>query len=179
MSRHARIAVEWTRVLTVLAVVAASLVAELPAAAQDAGPASYTNSRFGYTLVVPAILRAAGEGSDDGRIWTSQDGRARLIASAMGNAAADSLAAYRRHVIAESYADAAITYSPMRDSWFVLSGRKGDLIFYERATFACGGRFIYGWLITYPADQRRTYDPIVEEIARSYRPGRGEDGNCR
>ena len=66
----------------------------------------------------------------------------------------------------------------MRSSWFVLSGTNGDTMFYERITFRCGGKVIYGWQMTYPAAERATYDPIVEAVHRSYRPGNGEGGMC-
>ena len=57
------------------------------------------------------------------------------------------------------------------DAWFVLSGTLDGRIFYERVTFACGGRLIKSWAMLYPATERSIYDRIVEEVARSYRPG--------
>ena len=78
----------------------------------------------------------------------------------------------------QSYANAAFDYTPVRDTWFVLSGSKDGRIFYERITFACGGRYIYGWQLEYPAAAKKVYDRVVEQIHRSYRPGRGEDGRC-
>jgi hypothetical protein len=67
---------------------------------------------------------------------------------------------------------------PVREDWFVLSGRQDDEMFYERIAFACGGRYIYGWQIKYPVSQRRRYDAITESIHKSYKVGRGRDGNC-
>jgi len=38
-------------------------------------------------------------------------------------------------------------------------------------TFTCGGRLINSWAMLQPATERSVYDRIVEEVARSYRPG--------
>ena len=49
-------------------------------------------------------------------------------------------------------------------------------MFYERVTFTCGGRLINSWAMLYPAAERRLYDRIVEQVARSYRAGEGSCG---
>ena len=66
----------------------------------------------------------------------------------------------------------------MRPRWFVLSGVKDDKMFHEHITFVCQGSLIYGWQITYPHEQRHIYDPIVEAIHKSYRPGNRDTGHC-
>jgi hypothetical protein len=78
---------------------------------------------------------------------------------------------YRAFLMKESYAGAEVDYAPVRDGWFVLSGTRDGIIFYERVTFACGGRRINSWAMLYPAAERQVYDRIVEKIARTYRPG--------
>ena len=78
----------------------------------------------------------------------------------------------------ETYAGANFDYTPVRRDWFVVSGTRDDKTFYERITFACDGRLIYGWQMIYPTAQKAFYDRVVETIHRSYRAGKGEDGNC-
>jgi hypothetical protein len=73
--------------------------------------------------------------------------------------------------VAGRYAGATFDYAPQRDSWFVLSGTLGEEMFYERVTISCDRRSIHGWLLTYPVAERSFYDPIVEEIHRSYEYG--------
>ena len=150
------------------------------ATAATEGWSQYKNERFGFQLSYPGGLFVQTEtpNSASGALWTSTDGAARLLATATPNETSETLESYREFVMRETYADAKFDYTPQRDNWFVLSGQKGDTIFYERITFVCQGRFIYGWQVNYPASQRRKYDAIVEAIHRSYKPGRGEGGNC-
>jgi hypothetical protein len=142
--------------------------------------AVYRNERFGFELKYPSAVFAPGEAPDGGQgmVFTSRDGAARLLVSAGQNETGETLRSYRRFVLSKSYPEARIEYAPVRGSWFVLSGTNGDTMFYERITFRCGGKTIYGWQMTYPAAERAIYDPIVEAIHRSYRPGGGEGGNC-
>ncbi|MEQ1612661.1 MAG: hypothetical protein ABL904_07890 [Hyphomicrobiaceae bacterium] len=147
--------------------------------AETQGWATYKNERFGFRLSYPDGLFTpkATPNSDSGAVWTTADG-ARLLATATQNDSAETIESYKEFVMRESYGDAKFDYTPVKGTWFVLSGQKGDTIFYERITFVCQGRYIYGWQANYPASQRRKYDAIVEAIHRSYKPGRGESGDC-
>ena len=142
--------------------------------------ATYRNERFGFQVAYPAAVFEPGEAPEGGQgmRFMSRDGAAQLLVSAGRNDTGETLKSYRRFVLSKSYADARVEYAPVRDSWFVLSGTNGDTIFYERITFRCGGKVIYGWQMTYPAAERQIYDPIVEAVHRSYRPGNGEGGKC-
>lgn len=153
------------------------LLAAQPLVAQSIG---YFNERFGFSLALPGNVFVAGQprNPEAGGLWESRDGKARLIAVASENKARETLHNYRRFLMEEIYKGAEFDYAPLRDSWFVLSGRMDDLMFYERITFVCGGRFIYGWQMHYPVSERQSYDRIVEAIHKSYRAGRGEDGRC-
>lgn len=140
----------------------------------------YRNERFGFQLSYPSAVFEPGEEPEGGQgmVFQSRDGAAQLLVSAGRNATGETLGSYRRFVLSKTYANARIAYAPVRSSWFVLSGTNGDTMFYERITFRCGGKMIYGWQMTYPVAKRETYDPIVEAVHRSYRPGNGEGGTC-
>jgi hypothetical protein len=164
-----------------VAAMSAAAVASLPLAAEPARqPAMYSNVKYGFSLAVPndIFVAAPARNPDAGALWQSRDGRARLLAVAARNEADDSLQTYRRFLLNDLYKGAVLDYAPMRDTWFVLSGRIDDMMFYERITFACDGRYIYGWQLNYPVAERNVYDRIVESVHRSYRAGRGEDGRC-
>ena len=160
--------------------VAASLPLVAEPARQAAQAAMYLNVKYGFSLTVPhdIFVPTATRNPDAGALWESRDGRARLLAVAAENASGDSLQTYRRFLLNDLYKNAVLDYAPVRDTWFVLSGRMDDMMFYERITFACDGRYIYGWQLRYPAAERNVYDRIVEAVHRSYPPGRGEDGRC-
>lgn len=144
--------------------------------AQGEEIATYFNKRFGFTLSYPtASFKPQQPLQEEGRVWVSHDGNARLLAGAIPNGDGMSLAAYRDFLLKESYPGAVIDYAPVRDTWFVLSGTNNGTIFYERVTFTCGGRLINSWAMLYPEAEKGRYDRIVERVARSYRAG---DGNC-
>ncbi len=152
-----------------------------PVAAGPSGlTVQYFNQRFGFSLALPVDVfePSLARSQDEGGLWVSRDGEVRLLAVAGANDAGSTVAAYRQFVIRESYPNATIDYAPVRDSWFVLSGKQEDRMFYERITFACDGRYIYGWQLTYPLSERARYDVLVETIHKSFRAGRGEDGRC-
>ena len=114
--------------------------------------------------------------ADEGRVWASPDGSAKLLAGGLSNDDGLSLREYRDLVLRESYPGAEVDYAPMRDTWFVLSGVHDGTMFYERVTFTCGGRVINSWALLYPQAERRRYDRVVEQVAQSYRAGKGNCG---
>ncbi len=60
----------------------------------------------------------------------------------------------------------------------MLSGERNDETFYERVSFTCGGKLINSWAMLYPTSERKTYDRVVEAVARTYTPGAGRTGFC-
>ena len=168
------------RACALLIIVLGALACESSRAQQGAGTIEYRNPKFGFSLSLPADLFKPGEtrNAEVGSLWISHDGQARLVAGAQANESGETLQAYRRYIMETTYTDASFDYTPSRDNWFVLSGIKDGQMFYERVTFACDGRYIYGWQLMYPVAERRRYDRIVETIHRNYRVGRGVDGAC-
>jgi hypothetical protein len=142
--------------------------------------ASYRNARFGFSVKYPAdIFAFEAEQSDEHvRRFRSRDGRAALRIFGTPNLAGRKLAQYRTALIQERYAKATLHYTPLRDTWFVLSGFSGDDIFYERVTFACDGRSFHGWTLVFPASERSLYDPISVEMHRNYRHSNGAKARC-
>jgi hypothetical protein len=59
---------------------------------------------------------------------------------------------------------------PRGRSWFVISGYRGDDIYYEKVMFSCGGSVVNVLAITYPKSLRSDYDPVVEQMEDSFRP---------
>jgi hypothetical protein len=149
------------------------------------GWSTYKSSSFGFSFAFPDglfKLDTSSPQANGGGIWLTEDRSARLIATSGPNQGRDTIAAYRQTILNESYANARLDYAPMLPNGFVLSGvvagSQGERMFYERVTFVCDGRFIYGWQMMYPAAQRQKFDRIVEAVSRSYKPGRGNNGDC-
>jgi hypothetical protein len=144
------------------------------AAAQDQGDSwrKYTNDRLGFSLVIPSRVLAMEKQSEagDGLVFVSKDGETRLLVGALKNADARTARSYQDYIARQSYANYDITYRRGGDSWFVLSGEGNGKTFYEKVMFSCSGRLISSFAMIYPAEQRRTFDPIVEKIEDSFRP---------
>jgi hypothetical protein len=148
------------------------------ATAQDAGGfATYKNERHGFSLTYPTerflALPVAGE---DSRQFVSKDGKARVQVGTLANFDGKSLGAHREFLLRESYPGADVTYAPVRDTWFVLSGTRNGVAFYQRVNFVCGGRAVNSWVVQFPAAEKATYAPIIDQIHKAYRLG--EDGSC-
>jgi len=138
------------------------------------------NERHGFLIGYPAeVFRPRHQPiTDEGRVFYSYDGRARLMVGAFTNEDGVSLRAYRRFLLEENYAGADIDYAPIRKRWFVISGTLGDEIFYQRVNFTCGGHLINSWAMIYPKTENRFYDRVLEAIAPTYSPGSGRSGKC-
>jgi hypothetical protein len=135
---------------------------------------SYRSPRFGYTLVFPAGIVEPRSESRDGRSmeFASDDGLVRLKVLADPNHGHVLLGDYREAILRE-LPEYNLQYGPMGRSWFVLSGVRGDSIYYQKVHFACGGRVINAFSLTYPARLKRRFDPIVTTIEKSFHPTPG------
>ena len=152
-------------------------LAATAASAQGIDIATYRNPLYGFSISYPTAHFTPQEPlAAEGRVWVSADGSAKLLAGGLPNEGGLSLREYRELVLRESYQGAEVDYAPVRDTWFVLSGVRDGTIFYERVTFTCGGRVINSWALLYPQAERRRYDRVVEQVARSYRAGAGNCG---
>jgi hypothetical protein len=71
-------------------------------------------------------------------LWFRRNG-ANFLVGAWENEQVATPEEFKRWMLthAEGYED--ITHQPRGRSWFVLSGYRGDQIYYEKAIFSCGG----------------------------------------
>ena len=151
------------------------VAAHSAASAAAGGWTPLRNERFGFQLEYPAdILRPhrSSEGGD-GWLFASRDESAKLLVGAFRNAEKHTAASYQDFVARRSYGGFPVTYAPRGRTWFVLSGERDGKIFYEKVMFSCQGGVITSFAMTYPSALRRAYDPVVERIENSFRPGPG------
>jgi curved DNA-binding protein CbpA len=143
---------------------------------RGSGWTTYQDARFSFALKYPADVFAvdAGTESDNVRTFRSIDGEALLRIFATENITGVTLTKYRRSLIEGRYAGVNLDHTPQRRFWFVLSGTRGDTVFYERVDFSCSTKAIHGWQMIYPSSERTLYDLVVDEIQRNYAQfGRG------
>ena len=171
-----------TRSLTRPLLIAGLLIATLAlpvtrSMAQDSGAIStYRSERHGFALSYPTgQFIALPSATEDGRQFVSVDGSARLLVGTLPNFDNKSLRDYRTFVLSESYPGAKVDYAPVRDTWFVVSGTRNGMAFYQRVNFTCGGRSINSWAVVFPESQKAVYEPIIDQMHRDYRLG---NGNC-
>ena len=140
--------------------------------------ATYRNDRFGTTIDYPADRFTSGRPPDnnDGLSFTAPDG-ARFSVWGSLNALEHDLAGLEAFVRENGAKDERITYRAAGKSWFVLSGTRGETIFYKRYLLSHRGEVENGFQIRYPASRAQTYDPIVARMAKSLRAGRGYQVN--
>ena len=101
----------------------------LPLMLQAASPAAAPwTPRAGQDAATGATSLSAGA--------NSRDGNARLLAGALPNADGVNLRDYRSLVLQQSYQGADIDYAPLGATWFVLSGIRDGVMFYERVSDA-------------------------------------------
>ena len=142
--------------------------------------ATISNPRHGFQIAYPGNVFSAtgGKVTEDGQVFVSRDGDAKLIVGAFDNEYQATLEEYRAQLLSENYAGANIDYAPAKGNWFIVSGTRGVMHFYERVSFTCDDRLINSWALLYPASRRDFYDRAVEAIARTYTPGAGQTGQC-
>lgn len=142
---------------------------------------TYKNPRFGTQGIYPADLfkpldppaNGAGQG------FESKDG-ASLVIQGMFNSLDDKSpkALAREYYGADSHPN--VSYESSGKDWFVLSGTRGDTIYYEKVILSCKGDVVNALTIEYPASKKQRYDGLVGRIEKAFKPGRGEDTtpNC-
>lgn len=134
---------------------------------------TYNNERYGFSLEYPrsvfAVERTAQAG--DGQLFVAKNGEARLLVGSLSNEGRFTPASYQAYIARNSYGNYRISYRRRGGSWFALSGKANGRMFYEKAMFSCGGQRISSFALIYPSDQRHVFDPIVERIENSFRPG--------
>jgi hypothetical protein len=127
---------------------------------------TYVNHRFGFSISYPSYLiqgrlpdNGAGTNfnSPDGSLSVSVQGH-YLNGSSLSAMWKEALAAYGN----------SVTYKVKRNNWFVISGVANDFEYY-RKTFVQGGNWC-SFVITYPHNQSKRYDPVVEVISKGFIP---------
>jgi hypothetical protein len=156
---------------------AAAPIASLPdISPQHSDWASYANARFGTWLDYPSDLfseRDPAPINNDGRTFRSRDGRARLSVHASHNVEADTPQRY----LQKYPDDQPSSFRRVTKTFYVLSGRRGDDIYYRRCNFVgLEDGTIHCFEISYPAADKATYDPIVERMGKSLREGQRSGG---
>ena len=149
-------------------------VAMLSPASAEQGYRPYRNWRFGVSADVPSDWKAGPEpDNNDGLAFPSPDGAATITVSGILNAddarAAELIADEQRARDGET-----VTYRKASARQVVISGTRGNMIFYRKAILSCNDQIVNHLLIVYPAAQKQAFDALVSHVAASMRSSPGE-----
>jgi hypothetical protein len=162
------------KITLMVLVLAMAAVLQRGLIAQGVGYANYKNGRYGYELSYPPnLLHPQPESqSGDGRHFTSSDGSARLSCwGAVVHEGENIQTLYQRDLAAHP----GSSYKVLRLDWFVISGETNGRIFYEKAVVREGSYAAF--LFEYSRSAKRTYDPVVSWISKSFKYGGAASSN--
>jgi hypothetical protein len=161
--------------LRALAFSAILLLACQQVSAIEYGWVPYVNERYGFSFSYPAAVFQSKHISEagDGEAFAAIEGDGRLLVGAFENVERHTVQSYRAFVRERSYSGFDVSYAPRGRTWFVLSGESGTQVYYEKVMFSCGGRIINSFALIYPIASKQLFDPIVEGVENTFRPGRG------
>jgi len=132
--------------------------------------ATYANERFFFSIDYPDSLKMQPPpDNDDGRTFLSEDGKVEMRVWGQYNAEEKTLD--ERYTFDLKGFTEKPAYMVLKRDWYVLSGAKGDKIFYEKTLVRRKrvGDTYFTFTIEYPASQKAKYDPVVKRIADSFK----------
>lgn len=162
--------------LLTMPILVAGLFAVAGSFASHAADEAWVNhaiERFGGTIAYPQAVFTAmpRQNDEEDQVFVSADDEARLAVGSWLNEGGFSPEDLKNTLL-RGAREASLTYEPGGKTWFVLSGYEGDDIYYQKIMFSCGGSVVTAFGLTYATASRAYYDPIVERMEDSFRPGR-------
>lgn len=132
-----------------------------------AGPTfkTYHNPRFEYSISYPpkVLIPQPIAANGDGREFLSEDGRTIMLVYGQENVRDETL----REIYQETSESITVSYKTLKKNWFVVSGLKGDKIFYRKTIYR-NDQFLT-FSIEYPNEEKAVMDRITATIAKSFR----------
>lgn len=144
-------------------------------AAGAGGWSTESDPKFGFVFAYPQDLFASVDVDSDRpafHYFASESDEAKFLVGAWDNRSGQTPKEFKRWMLANADGYEDITYQPHGRSWFVVSGYRGNQIYYEKLMFSCGGSIANVLAISYPAARRDPFDRVVERMEDRFRPGR-------
>jgi hypothetical protein len=137
--------------------------------AQAQGPASWAYPSNVFSRQPPAD-------NGDGQSFLTADGRAKLVVFGAANRENFTPSKYRETILREFGGYDQMDYSPTGKTWFVLSGFRGENIYYQKVMFSCGGSVINVLSVTFPRAEKKFYEGLVEVMEDNFKPATSGQG---
>ena len=134
---------------------------------------TYSNARFGFSILYPYELLQIQLPSftGDGRIFVSKDKSTEMRVWGEFNALFRTVPEQYQENLAD-YREKNVTYKVLLKNGFVISGIKDNKIFYQKTLYHRFNEDVdvfYTFTIEYKKSDRKKFDPIVKEIAESFK----------
>ena len=127
---------------------------------------------FGYSFPESLFSSAEGDGKPGLHCFAAKPVDAKFFVGAWDNRDDATPEHFKRWMITNAGGYDEVTYQPRGRSWFVLSGYRGEQIYYEKVMFSCSGHVVNILAIAYPTAERTLFDPIVERMEDTFKPSR-------
>ena len=133
---------------------------------------SYSNARFGYSISYPADYlspQKLEDVSNSGEIFLSKDKSAEMRVWGEYNAQYRTLEQQYQEDL-KNYGE-GVTYKVLLKNGYVISGIKDDKIFYQKTLRRRLKEIdvFYTFTIEYKKSERKKFDTIAQQIAKSFR----------
>jgi hypothetical protein len=127
---------------------------------------------FGFSFAYPETLFASERGDEKPSFYyfASDQSDAKFLVGAWDNRGGATPQHFKRWMMTNAGGYEDVTYQPHGRTWFVLSGYRGEQVYYEKAIFSCDNHVVNVFAISYPEAQRGIFDPVVERMEDSFRP---------
>jgi hypothetical protein len=133
---------------------------------------TYANDRFGTTIEYPSRFKPGRRpDNNDGQGFTAPDGALLAVWGSLNIEERD-IAGLEAWLTENHKADEQITYRASGKNWLVQSGARGKQLFYRRYVLSHRNEIQNAFRLSYPAELKAAYDPIVARMSRSLRAGR-------
>jgi hypothetical protein len=156
--------------LRMVLVLLLALMPSFAAAQED----RYVNSRYGYSIDVPARFRALGESANgDGQVFERREKGQKLTVwgGFVIDSFEDEVRSRQRYATDSGW---TLTYEATTPSWASFSGTNGGRILYQRLISLCDGASYAAFSLEYFSHDAAVMDAAVNELVRSLRG----TGNC-
>lgn len=156
-----------------VAIAAAPPAAQAQSRSGEAGWRPYVDERTGTRVDFPSALFPVDGGATErgnGRVFESDDGRAKFSAYTLENDEGDTPRSYLRKFLKVN--PSTIDYRRVTDRFFAVSGVRDGEVYYSRCNFHGRMHCIY---ISYPERELRAWDGIVTRISLSLRGPRNDN----
>jgi len=128
----------------------------------------YENAGYQYVICYPAdiFVRQPEVANSDSQSFLATD-EATLTLFGRNKAATETIAAMMAEIAGQlADGDATITRDVRTQNWFVISGRRGQQVFYAKGLYAREQLKMFE--LTYPSSTSVLFEPILRRLSRCF-----------